>query len=76
MAVSFGTSRTFTLHPVIHGKRQKQGTIDLQLGHGDLLIMYGSCDKDFQHSIPSEPHLSGERLSLTFRKHFTVSVNH
>lgn len=71
VAVSFGVTRTFRLHPVDHvtGKRQKQGVIDVPLGHGDLLVMHGRCDLDFQHSIPEEPHVTGTRVSLTFRRH-------
>ena len=74
VAVSFGATRTFSLHPWDHakGKRNINGVINLKLGHGDMVIMHGSCDTDFQHSIPEEPEVVGQRISLTFRKHIEV----
>lgn len=71
IAVSFGATRSFNLFRLNEkGKRNKQ-PITVQLGHGDLLIMHGTCDSDFHHSIPEEPHVVGTRTSLTFRKHLT-----
>lgn len=72
VAVSFGATRTFLLHPwdPIKGKRLPN-VISLSLGHGDLVVMHGTCDTDFQHSIPEEPHATGTRVSLTFRHHLS-----
>lgn len=71
-AVSFGATRTFLLHrwdPVV-GKRLPD-PVALSLGHGDLVVMHGTCDTDYQHSIPEEPHVVGTRVSLTFRRHLS-----
>ena len=72
VAVSFGATRTFLLHKwdPIKGKRLPN-PIALSLGHGDLVVMHGTCDTDFQHSIPEEPHVVGTRVSLTFRRHLS-----
>lgn len=72
VAVSFGTTRTFLLHrwDPTRGKRLPD-PISLSLGHGDLVVMHGTCDTDFQHSIPEEPTSVGTRVSLTFRRHLS-----
>lgn len=67
-AVSFGATRSFILHP-FDGKKRSKDVVTVNLGHGDLVVMHGRCDSDFQHSIPVEPDASGVRISLTFRKH-------
>jgi alkylated DNA repair dioxygenase AlkB len=72
VAVSFGATRTFQLHPhnpVTNKYDRSKPTIDLELGHGDLLIMYGQCDSLFKHGIPEQPERTGTRVSLTFRRH-------
>ncbi len=73
--VSFGAARTFQLHRVnpLTNKRIK-GTppVEVILGDGDLLVMYGDCDENYHHGIPQEPNAAGMRLSLTFRKHIDV----
>jgi alkylated DNA repair dioxygenase AlkB len=68
VAVSFGAPRTFILHPW-NGLKRSKDVVEVSLSHGDLLIMHGRCDSDFQHSIPEEPNVIGDRLSLTFRLH-------
>ena len=71
-AVSFGAPRTFQFHridPVTNRRIKGEHPIDLVLESGDLLIMYGDCDENFHHGIPSEPHVNSIRVSLTFRKH-------
>ena len=37
-----------------------------QLGHGDLFVMGGSCQHDWQHCVPKVA-LAGPRLSIMFR---------
>lgn len=38
------------------------------LGHGDLLLMRGHCQRDYQHALPKTARVSGERINLTFRQ--------
>ncbi|MEO5723591.1 MAG: alpha-ketoglutarate-dependent dioxygenase AlkB [Ilumatobacteraceae bacterium] len=39
------------------------------LGHGDLLVMGGSCQHDWQHCVPKSAQACGPRLSIMFRHH-------
>ncbi|MGH9270240.1 MAG: alpha-ketoglutarate-dependent dioxygenase AlkB, partial [Ilumatobacteraceae bacterium] len=36
------------------------------LGHGDLFVMGGACQHDWEHSVPKVRH-AGPRLSITYR---------
>jgi alkylated DNA repair dioxygenase AlkB len=39
----------------------------LQLGHGDLLVMGGSCQRTWLHGIPKVTSCLGARISIQFR---------
>lgn len=72
VGVSFGATRTFLLHKLDQttGKRLRDcPPLEIQLSHGDMIIMYGDCDSSYHHGIPAEPNASGTRLSLTYRRH-------
>jgi alkylated DNA repair dioxygenase AlkB len=60
--VSLGSPRTFRLRP-----RGGGATIAHQLGHGDLIVMGGSCQRTWEHSIPKTARPVGPRISLQFR---------
>lgn len=62
-SLSLGDERLFKLH---HKKRKV--TLDINLGHGDLLVMAGTLQHHWVHSIPKTPKLKGPRINLTFRK--------
>ena len=38
-----------------------------RVGHGDLLVMGGSCQHDWEHCVPKVAHARGPRLSIMFR---------
>ena len=38
-----------------------------ELGHGDLLVMGGSCQRTWEHAIPKTAHTLGPRISVQFR---------
>jgi len=38
-----------------------------ELGHGDLLVMGGSCQRTWEHSIPKTARAVGPRISVQFR---------
>jgi len=63
--VSLGTARRLVVKP-----RRKQGRDrqDLELGHGALLVMGGTCQHHYVHGVPRQPGTGGERISLTFRR--------
>ena len=60
--VSLGSARTFMLRP-----RGGGVTIRHQLGHGDLIVMGGSCQRTWEHAIPKTSRPVGPRISVQFR---------
>lgn len=38
-----------------------------RLGQGDLFVMGGACQHDFEHAVPKAAHVDGPRLSIMFR---------
>ncbi len=45
----------------------KGGTLRYNLGHGDLLVMGGSCQRTWEHAVPKSAHSTGPRISVQFR---------
>jgi alkylated DNA repair dioxygenase AlkB len=60
--VSLGATRPFALRP-----RSGGPGLRLQVGHGDLLVMGGSCQRTWLHAIPKTAHARGARISIQFR---------
>lgn len=60
--VSFGSPRRLLLRP-------KGGPCELafHLGHGDLVVMGGSCQRTWEHAIPKTARPVGPRISIQFR---------
>jgi alkylated DNA repair dioxygenase AlkB len=63
--VSLGATRPFALRPKSGGPGLR-----LQVGHGDLLVMGGSCQRTWLHAIPKTAHALGARISIQFRPHW------
>jgi alkylated DNA repair dioxygenase AlkB len=68
--LTLGARRPFLLRPRAsrydHGPAGR-GTVDLAPAGGDLLIMGGRCQADWEHSVPKVPHPVGGRVSLQWR---------
>jgi alkylated DNA repair dioxygenase AlkB len=62
-SLSLGDERLFKLH---HKKTKK--TLNINLSHGDLLVMSGTCQRFWLHSVPKTKTLKTPRINLTFRK--------
>ncbi|WP_164702013.1 alpha-ketoglutarate-dependent dioxygenase AlkB [Modestobacter sp. KNN46-3] len=60
--VSFGSPRPLLLRPVGGGDSQR-----FNLGHGDLVVMGGSCQRTWEHCIPKTTRTVGPRVSVQFR---------
>jgi alkylated DNA repair dioxygenase AlkB len=60
--VSLGTPRALLLRPRSGGRALRH-----ELGHGDLLVMGGSCQRTWQHAIPKTARATGPRISVQFR---------
>jgi alkylated DNA repair dioxygenase AlkB len=59
--VSLGAPRRFLLRPAEGG-----ASIAFALGGGDLLVMGGSCQRTWRHSIPKVAH-AAPRMAIMFR---------
>jgi len=63
---SLGSARPLLLRPRGGGEAMRY-----YLGHGDLLVMGGSCQRTWEHAIPKSPPKSasgtGPRISVQFR---------
>jgi len=78
--VSIGEPRKLLLRP--HGgpsvseevevraeRASKPQTLSFALGHGDLLVMGGSCQRTWEHAVPKTAKPVGPRISIQYRPH-------
>jgi alkylated DNA repair dioxygenase AlkB len=61
--LSLGTPRPLLLRPLSGGGP----TLRHDIGHGDLLVMGGSCQRTWQHAVPKSARPAGPRISVQFR---------
>ncbi len=59
--VSLGEPRRFLIRPRSGGR-----SLSFSLGHGDLVVMGGSCQRDWEHAVPKVAS-AGPRMALMFR---------
>lgn len=62
--VGLGATRVFALRP-----RGGGPSLRIRHGHGDLLVMGGSCQRTWEHAIPKTARPTGPRISIQFRPH-------
>ncbi|MEW5808067.1 MAG: alpha-ketoglutarate-dependent dioxygenase AlkB [Actinomycetota bacterium] len=60
--VGLGATRVFALRP-----RGGGPSLRIRHGHGDLLVMGGSCQRTWEHAIPKTTRPTGPRISIQFR---------
>ena len=60
--VSLGNPRVLALRP-----RGGGSALRYEVGHGDLLVMGGTCQRTWQHAIPKTARATGPRISVQFR---------
>jgi alkylated DNA repair dioxygenase AlkB len=60
--LSLGAARRLSLRPRGGGQ-----SIGFQLGHGDLIVMGGSCQRTWEHAILKTARPVGPRVSVQFR---------
>jgi alkylated DNA repair dioxygenase AlkB len=70
--VSLGTARPLLLRPRASvgtgaGSGDNDGTLRYSLGHGDLIVMGGSCQRTWEHAVPKSARTTGPRISIQFR---------
>ncbi|MDP9025184.1 MAG: alpha-ketoglutarate-dependent dioxygenase AlkB, partial [Candidatus Eremiobacteraeota bacterium] len=67
-SLSLGATRAFQLRP----KKEsglRYDPITVEVTHGDLVIMRGDTQLYWEHRVPRDPRITGERLNVTFRQH-------
>jgi alkylated DNA repair dioxygenase AlkB len=62
--VSLGEARRLMLRPRNGGPSRA-----FPLGHGDLIVMGGSCQRTWEHAVPKTARRVGPRISVQFRPH-------
>ncbi|WP_328685478.1 alpha-ketoglutarate-dependent dioxygenase AlkB [Streptomyces sp. NBC_01261] len=62
--LSVGAPRDLLLRPVRGGESVRR-----PLGHGDLIVMGGSCQRTWEHCVPKTTRAAGPRISVQFRPH-------
>ncbi|MFM9588067.1 alpha-ketoglutarate-dependent dioxygenase AlkB [Streptomyces scabiei] len=60
--LSVGDPRDLALRP--HGGGE---TLRFPQGHGDLIVMGGSCQRTWDHAVPKSARAVGPRISIQFR---------
>ncbi|MEU1431061.1 alpha-ketoglutarate-dependent dioxygenase AlkB [Nocardia sp. NPDC005746] len=60
--VSVGAARSLLLRP-----RGGGASVRYALGHGDLIVMGGSCQRTWEHAVPKTRRPVGPRISIQFR---------
>jgi alkylated DNA repair dioxygenase AlkB len=60
--ISIGAPRALLLRPRGGGE-----TLRYCLGHGDLIVMGGSCQRTWEHAVPKTARPVGPRISVQFR---------
>lgn len=60
--LSLGAARPLLLRPAGGGN-----ALRYNLGHGDLLVMGGSCQRTWEHTVPKTARAAGPRVSVQFR---------
>jgi alkylated DNA repair dioxygenase AlkB len=60
--LSLGAPRIFALRPRGGGAAQRR-----EVGHGDLLVLGGTCQHTWEHAVPKTARPIGPRISIQFR---------
>ncbi len=60
--LSLGAPRALLLRPRGGGASRRY-----DVGHGDLLVMGGSCQRTWEHAVPKTARPTGPRISVQFR---------
>ena len=63
VTVSLGERRKFLLRP----RGQSAAAMRFDPGHGDLIVMGGTSQRTWEHTVPKVAAAPGPRMSVTFR---------
>lgn len=62
-SLSLGAERRFVIEPKAKGRRWRK-----TLANGSLLVMSGSLQHRFRHSLPRQPSVAEPRINVTWRR--------
>ncbi len=63
-SLTLGATRAFDLRP----KTDRAKVLSLDLDHGDLVVMRGDTQTNWEHRVAKNLRIAGERINLTFRQ--------
>jgi alkylated DNA repair dioxygenase AlkB len=63
--LSVGAPRPLLLRP--RAGAGGGSTLRFELGHGDLVVMGGSCQRTWEHAVPKTARPAGPRISVQYR---------
>ena len=66
-SLSLGASRAFQLRPK-KDSGLRHDPVTVEVAHGDLIVMRGDTQLYWEHRVPRDPRVTGERLNVTFRQ--------
>lgn len=69
--LSLGETRRFLIRPRAGGR-----TRAFVVKGGDLVVMGGRCQKDWEHSVPKEKGFAGTRISVNFSSLLQATPDH
>jgi alkylated DNA repair dioxygenase AlkB len=64
-SLSLGASRRFAIRPRDRARRAEQ--MEWSLGLGDVLVMYGDSQQDWEHAVLKTQTSVESRINITFR---------
>jgi alkylated DNA repair dioxygenase AlkB len=64
-SLTLGATRAFD----VRRKDDRARVVSVDLDHGDLVLMRGAAQVDFEHRVAKDRRVSGERVNLTFREY-------
>ena len=68
-SISLGATRRFSFKQKLKSapRTNKSTSVNIELRHGDLLVMAGQTQRYWHHSLPKTTKQVGERINLTYR---------
>ena len=63
-SLTLGATRAFDIRP----KSDRKRIVSIDVDHGDLIVMRGDTQINYDHRVRKDPKIANERINLTFRQ--------
>ena len=63
-SLTLGTTRAFDVRP----KADRKRIVSIDVDHGDLIVMRGDTQTNYDHRVRKDKRVTSERINLTFRQ--------